>query len=250
MKKLALSLVTLVAMLGQANAQVKKAQPKTPVKATTSKPVMKNLLDSFSYAAGINIANNMKEQGINNLNSALMVQAIEDVFKNRAAALNPEQCNSSLQGQMAIFNKFKDEENKKTITAEKVKGEAFLAANKVRKEVTTLPDGLQYEIMEAGEAGGMKPTAQDTVVVDYIGTLINGTKFDESIGKGPATFPVGGVIEGWTKILQLMPKGAHWKVYIPSNLAYGDRGAGGAIPGGSTLIFEIMLRDIKPAITK
>ena len=164
--------------------------------------------------------------------------------------MTPEQCNMKLQEQMAIFNKSKDEENKKNIGAEKAKGEAFLTSNKARKEVTTLPSGLQYEILKAGDPGGMKPTAVDTVVVNYVGTLINGTQFDASTGRGPATFPVGGVIKGWTEILQLMTKGAHWKVYIPSDLAYGERGAGAAIPGGSALVFEITLEDIKPATTK
>ena len=124
----------------------------------------------------------------------------------------------------------------------------FLNKNKERKGVIALPNGLQYEILQAGEENGMKPKAIDTVVVDYVGTLIDGKEFDNSLKRGePATFPLNGVIKGWTEILQLMTKGAHWKVYIPSELGYGDRGAGGSIPPGAVLIFEITLRDIKPA---
>mgnify|MGYP001791880516 CR=1 FL=1 len=104
--------------------------------------------------------------------------------------------------------------------------------------------------MTGGEANGFKPTAVDTVVVDYVGTLIDGTEFDNSLKRGqPAIFPVGGVIKGWTEILQMMTKGAHWKVYIPSELGYGESGAGGSIPPNAALVFEITLQDIKPAIT-
>lgn len=249
MKKLVVCMLAFGAGVGCSNAQTKKA-PVNAAKPGMAKPVMKNLLDSFSYAAGINIANNMKEQGITNLNAALMVKAIDDVFKKNVPALSSEQCNEKLQEQMAIFGKYKEAESKKLNSVTRASGEAFLAQNKTRKEVTTLPDGLQYEILTPGDPAGIKPTAQDTVVVDYIGTLTNGTEFDASTGKGPVTFPVGGVIKGWTEILQLMSKGAHWKVFIPSELAYGERGAGAQIPGGSTLIFEITLLDVKPATTK
>jgi FKBP-type peptidyl-prolyl cis-trans isomerase FklB len=117
--------------------------------------------------------------------------------------------------------------------------------------VITLPNGLQYEILKAGDATARKPLATDTVVVNYKGTLVDGTEFDNSFTRGePATFPVNGVIRGWTEILQLMPKGSHWKVFIPSELGYGDRGAGGAIPPGAALVFEIVLEDIKGAAIK
>jgi FKBP-type peptidyl-prolyl cis-trans isomerase len=132
--------------------------------------------------------------------------------------------------------------------AMKQNGIDFLNKNKERKEVISLPNGLQYEVLQAGEENGMKPKAIDTVVVHYVGTLIDGKEFDNSISRGePATFPLNGVIKGWTEILQLMTKGSKWKVYIPSELGYGERGAGGSIPPGSVLIFEINLIDIKPA---
>ncbi len=222
-------------------AQTKKPVAKTPAKPTVTVVVMKNLLDSFSYAAGLNIAGNMKEQGISKVNAAVMQRAINDVFENRPKLLTPDMANLKLQEQLAAFASKKSE-------GEKIKGQAFLAKNKTRAGVITLPNGLQYEVIKAGEPNAPKPTAADTVVVHYAGTLIDGKPFDSSIERGePATFAVGGVIRGWTEILQLMPKGSKWKVFIPSDLAYGDRGAGHAIAPGSTLIFDIELLDIKTA---
>ncbi len=240
MKKFFIFLVA-ISMQQAMVAQTKKAPIKPTAPVSLPKTELKNLLDSFSYAAGLNIAENMKQQGISQLNANVMLKAIDDVLKDRPKLLSPEQCNMTLQQQLQEFAKKKS-------AVQKEKGDAFLATNKARKEVITLPIGLQYEILQAGVADGIKPTAQDTVVVDYVGTLIDGTEFDNSVKRGePATFPVGGVIRGWTEILQLMTKGAHWKVYIPSELAYGDRGAGGTILPGSTLVFEITLIDIKTA---
>jgi FKBP-type peptidyl-prolyl cis-trans isomerase FklB len=205
-------------------------------------PLMKNGIDSFSYAVGVNIASSMKEQGIKNVNGSLIQKAMDDVFKGKQTSLTLEQCNMTLQQKLQEFQQQKS-------SAQKAKGEAFLAANRSKPGVTTLPNGLQYQIVRAGETNGVKPRVEDTVVVHYVGTLIDGTKFDASTDRGePATFPVGGVIRGWTEILQLMTKGAKWKVAIPSDLAYGDRGAGAAIAPGAALIFEIELLDIKPAV--
>ena len=128
--------------------------------------------------------------------------------------------------------------------ANKKEGDAFLAANKTKEGVVTLPSGLQYKILTAGT--GPKPTAADSVVCNYKGTLINGKEFDASSKHGgPATFPVGGVIKGWTEALQLMPVGSKWQLFVPADLAYGQRGAGGDIGPGATLIFEVELLSIK-----
>jgi FKBP-type peptidyl-prolyl cis-trans isomerase len=128
--------------------------------------------------------------------------------------------------------------------ANKTAGEAFLAANKTKEGVVTLPSGLQYKILKAGD--GPKPTAADTVVCNYRGTLIDGKEFDASEKHGgPATFPVSGVIKGWTEALQLMPVGSKWQLYIPSDMAYGASGAGGDIGPNSTLIFDVELVSIK-----
>lgn len=229
-----------------------KAKPTAkPVTKAVSALVMKNLNDSFSYAAGINIAHNMKEQGIENVNGDLMARAINDVFMNKTQALSDEKANACLQTQLAVYNEKKQAASSMKSAAEAAKGKAYLDANKTREGVVTLPDGLQYEIIKAGDPAGIKPTAQDTVVVNYVGKLIDGFEFDSSTKNGgPVTFPVGGVIKGWTEILQMMTKGSHWKVHIPSELAYGERGAGADIAPGAVLVFDIMLEDIKPAAVK
>ena len=233
--------VAMFALITPVLAQTKKAPVNATVVKTEPKPVMKNLLDSFSYAAGLNIAANMKHQGISEVNPVLMQRAINDVFQNKTPLLTQEIANMKLQEQLAAFQAKKS-------GAEKVKAQAFLDANKRRAGVTVLPNGLQYEVLKAGNPNEIKPKATDTVVVHYTGTLIDGKPFDSSVERGePATFPVGGVIRGWTEILQMMPKGSKWKVFIPSDLAYGDRGAGADIAPGAALVFEIELIDVKPS---
>jgi FKBP-type peptidyl-prolyl cis-trans isomerase FklB len=205
--------------------------------AQVKMPELKNEVDSFSYALGINVAQNVKDQGITEINPTVIAAAFESVFKNDPG-MTQEQTITILQTAMknASTKKLRDE---------KEKGKAFLEANKKRKGVVTLENGLQYEVIKPGDPNGIKPTINDTVKVDYVGTLINGYEFDGSIKRGhPATFPLKGVIPGWTQILQLMNKGAEWKVYIPSELAYGDQGAGGSIPPGATLIFTIILHEV------
>ncbi len=222
------------------NTIAQKEKKKTAQPNNVHEIEMKNAIDSFSYAAGVNIAKNMQGQGIEKLNAELLKRAVEDVLSNRKLLMEEQQCNMTLQQKLQQFQQAK-------MHATKSAGEAFLANNKTRKDVTTLPNGLQYEVLKAGD--GPKPTEADTVVVHYTGTLIDGTEFDSSVKRGePATFPLKGVIKGWTEILQLMPKGSKWKVFIPSELAYGDRAAGQLIKPGSTLIFDIDLIDIKPAI--
>lgn len=205
-------------------------------------PVLENLLDSFSYAAGINVATNMKAQGISNLNTVLMQKAIYDVFNNQPALLTPESGNECLQRQLAIFSAEKS-------NAEKAAGEAFLEANKKRPGVITLPSGLQYEIIKNGDANTPTPKPVDTVVVNYIVGLTDGTEIQSSYKSGrPAAFPVTGVIKGWIEILQLMRVGDQWKVYVPTELAYGAAGgAGGAIPPNAALVFDMVLEGIRPA---
>lgn len=201
---------------------------------------MKNSVDSFSYALGMNVAQSIKDQGVHEVNLSLLTRAFEDVLKGHDGAMTSEQAIQVLQTEM----------QRQTLArklAEKAKGHKFLEENKKKKGVVVLPNGLQYEVIEAGNTSGPKPTATDVVKVDYVGTFIDGKEFDGSIQRGqPAEFPVNGVISGWTQILQMMPVGATWKVYIPSDLAYGDRGAGNSIPPGATLIFTITLHEIKP----
>lgn len=241
MKKVFICVIAAACTAGMVSAQ-SKSPVKKGTAAMPAKSLMKNLNDSFSYAAGMNIALSMKDQGIKKLNNALMQKAIQDVFNNGKLLLTKEQSAKTLQEQLQICAKEKGD-------VQKAKGNIFLAANKSRKGVIALPNGLQYEVLQAGDANGIKPTATDTVVVDYVGSLTDGTEFDNSIKRGePATFPVGGVIKGWTEILQMMTKGARWKVVIPGELGYGERGAGAAIPPNSVLVFEITLKDIKPVV--
>jgi FKBP-type peptidyl-prolyl cis-trans isomerase FklB len=250
MKKVLLSSILLLTVALTVSAQkdtkaaAKPAVTKTPAKTTVTAvaPKFKNLIDSFSYAAGYNVATNMQAQGINELNTAMMAMGVEDVFKKKDPKLTQDLINSCMQKQLENFAAEKN-------LADRSKGIAFLAANKLRKEVKVLPSGLQYEIIKNGDANSPTPKAIDTVEVNYIGTLTDGTEFDNSFKRGqPAAFPVMGVIKGWIEILQLMRKGDHWKVYIPSELAYGAGGAaGGAIPPNAVLVFEITLEAIRPA---
>ena len=243
MKKILLSaFVSAIAF-----ASMAQKNPKPPVKMVAATPI-KSLLDSFSYMAGYNVATNMLGQGITEVNAALLKKGIEDYFAKRTPLLVPESGNKSLQRQLDIFAKNKAAIDKNKADADKAKCMAFLDANKKRKEVITLPDGLQYEIIKQGDSAAHKPTAQDTVVVNYVGTQIDGKEFDNSYKRGqPAIFAVGQVIKGWTEILQLMPVGSHWKVYIPSELAYADNPPpGSGIAPGATLIFDILLEGIKP----
>lgn len=248
MKKVLLSSVVLLTVSFVVSAQktaktaarpAARAAVKTPAAGT---PKFKNLLDSFSYAAGFNVANNMQAQGINQLNTAMMNKGIEDVFKNNTPLLSQALVNSTMQKQLDIFALEKSAEASK-------KGLAFMEANKKRKEVITTASGLQYEVIKNGDANSPTPKGVDTVVVNYRVALFDGEDIENSFKSGqPAVFPVMGVIKGWIEILQLMRKGDHWKVYVPSELAYGAAGNGAAIPPNSTLKFEISLEDIRPAV--
>jgi len=226
-------------------AQTKPAAKKLPVtvkKPTTATPILKNSTDSFSYAAGVNIANSMKGQGIKSINSNLMAKAMNDVFTNTKTLLTDEQAAMTLQEKLQQFAEQK-------AAADRAVSTAYFVKNKAKPGVIALPNGLQYEVLKPGVPNGKMPRVQDTVVVHYAGTTTDGKEFDNSIKRGePATFPLGGVIRGWTEILQLMPIGSKWRVYIPSELGYGERGAGAAIPPNAILIFEIELLDIKPAM--
>ncbi|MEN9571549.1 MAG: hypothetical protein RL172_2780 [Bacteroidota bacterium] len=242
-------LVMCVMMLGAAaQAQVKSTTPKTggvkPVKTTAgtaaTPAVLRTAIDSFSYAVGVNIANNLKTQNITKINQAAMQKAISDVFAKKGTILTDEQCNVVIQTMLQGSASRKAD-------VEKAKSKKFLEENKKRAGVITLPSGLQYEVLRAGDPTSAMLTMQDTFVVHYAGTLIDGKEFDNSYKRGePLVYPVGAVIRGWTEALQLMHKGDKWKLYIPSELGYGDRGAGADIPGGAALIFEMELLDIKP----
>lgn len=220
------------------SAQTKPAPKKV---ATTAKkpvapaPVMKNGLDSFSYALGLSMAGFYKEQGITNINTALVTKALNDV-KNGKPMLDEAQINNCIVNFMQARKSEAAEPNKKA-------GQAFLDSNKTQQGIVALPSGLQYRVIKEGT--GAKPGPNDRVTVHYKGYLPSGKVFDSSIERGePATFGVSEVISGWTEALQLMTVGSKWQVFIPSDLGYGDAGSGPVIPPGATLIFDVELLDI------
>lgn len=242
MKKIFFSTMVLCVAFLSVSAQSGVKSKTKPVAKTSSAVAMKNLLDSFSYAAGVNVATNMKAQGISRLNTAAMQKGIDDVFKNNKQLLTSEANGACMQKQLDIFAAEKD-------AAAKEKGNAYLENNKKRKGVITLPSGLQYEVIRSGDVNGISPKIVDTVEVNYLVGLIDGTEVENSFKSGQlAAFPVGGVIKGWIEILQLMKPGDHWKVVTPSELAYGTAGNGAAIPPNSVLVFEISLERIRAAV--
>lgn len=198
---------------------------------------IENELDKVSYSLGVNIATNIKGQGLDEVNYEAFSKGVEDIYENNSTQISPAEAQQILQ---AYFQK----QQEKQFASAKEEGEAFLAANAKREGVTVLPSGLQYEVITMGT--GEKPTASSTVKTHYHGTLINGDVFDSSVERGqPISFPVNGVIAGWTEALQLMPVGSKWKLYIPYNLAYGERGAGPKIGPFSALVFEVELLGIE-----
>ncbi len=244
MKKLMLCALAAVALMN-AEAQ-KKATPvakPAAVKMTTSP--FKNALDSFSYAAGMSVAESMQNAGVTNLNTQMVAKAMSDVFNKSKTAFTQDQSGMILQEKLQQYAKKKGD-------AQKAICQNYLDQNKKRPGIIALQNGLQYEVIKAGDPSAAKPKAIDTVVVNYIGKLMDGTEFDNSVKRGQAaTFPLNGVIKGWTEILQLMPIGSHWKVYIPGDLAYGEYPPQGTpIKPNDVLIFDITLEDIKPAATK
>lgn len=193
-------------------------------------------MDKISYALGLSIGNNFKTSGINELNTETFTKALNAVLKGEELEMDYEEAQNLLND---FFGKLQNER----LQINKLAGEEFLTINKNKAGIITLPSGLQYQVLKVGE--GKTPVASDTVKVHYEGTLIDGHVFDSSIKRGtPATFGVTQVIKGWTEALQLMPVGSKWKLFIPSELAYGEQGAGNSIEPNSTLIFEVELIDI------
>jgi FKBP-type peptidyl-prolyl cis-trans isomerase FklB len=189
-------------------------------------------IDSVSYAIGLSIGGNLKTQKIENFSPDIMAQAIKDVIAE-STLISDEEGNQIIQ---TYFQKKQMEEADKASR----EGTEFLEQNAKDPDVKTTSTGLQYKVIEEGT--GARPTSTDTVTVHYTGTLINGDVFDSSVDRGePTTFPLNGVIPGWTEGLQLMTVGSKYKFFIPADLAYGDRGAGGKIQPGATLIFDVEL---------
>tara|TARA_Y100000385_G_scaffold287066_1_gene350403 strand:- start:771 stop:1445 length:675 start_codon:yes stop_codon:yes gene_type:complete len=193
-------------------------------------------IDSVSYSLGISVANNLKNSGFKSIETDAMASAFNDVFSDKEVRITEDEANLLIQDYFLELSEKKSQE----ATAE---GSSFLIENAKKEGVITTSSGLQYEIITNGT--GATPSESDKVTVHYHGTLLDGTVFDSSVDRGqPATFPVNGVIPGWVEALQLMNVGSKYKLYIPSDLAYGERGAGGAIGPNATLIFEVELLSI------
>lgn len=194
-------------------------------------------MDKISYALGLSIGNNFQNSGIKEINADDFMQGLKDVLNEKDPAITYDEAKKVINDYFMKLQSEKLENNRKA-------GEEFLQINKHKNGVTALPSGLQYEVLVPGK--GETPKATDKVKCHYHGTLINGMVFDSSVERGqPAVFGVSQVIPGWVEALQLMPVGSKWRLFIPSDLAYGERGAGEAIEPNSTLIFEVELLGIE-----
>lgn len=270
MRKLLIVVRTMLAagvvLLGNAVAQTSAAPSQTPPAKKPAAPAAKKspsaatktdtttkdqavtalttTKQKASYAIGMNLGGGLHRQNVD-VDNAALIQGMKDALAGGKTLLTEDEARAAL---MQLQKEMQEKQQAKAAQegeANKKEGDAFLAANKSKEGVVTLPSGLQYKILTPGT--GPKPTASDSVVCNYKGTLINGTEFDSSYKRGePATFPVTGVIKGWTEALQLMPVGSKWQLFIPSDLAYGPRGTpGGPIGPNATLIFEVELVSIK-----
>ncbi len=236
---------------GQANTAAKKPASTTSAKkpATTAKTATPLTLttdkDKQSYAMGMNLGMGLHRQGMT-LDPALVARGMKDAMNGGKTALTEDEARTVIQKLQGDVRQKMEAKQKEEGATNRKGGEDFLAANKSKEGVVVLPSGLQYKILTAGT--GPKPAATDTVSCNYRGTLISGKEFDSSYKRGqPTSFPVNGVIKGWTEALQMMPVGSKWQLFIPSDLAYGDRGAGQDIGPGETLIFEVELLSIGEA---
>jgi FKBP-type peptidyl-prolyl cis-trans isomerase FklB len=205
---------------------------------------LKTQKDKLSYAIGMDMGNSMKRSAIDT-DPDIFMRGLKDALAGSKTLLTEQQAREVITAMQKELQRKQKEKMKLLGENNKKEGEVYLAANKQKKGVKVLPSGLQYTVIKEGT--GKTPKASDTVTVNYKGTLINGTEFDSSYKRGqPATFPVNGVIKGWTEALQLMKEGAIWQLVIPSDLAYGERGAaGGTIGPNSVLVFEVELISVK-----
>lgn len=205
---------------------------------------LKTQKDKVSYAIGLDMGNSLKKNELD-VDPNILVQAVKDVLSGGKPLMTEQEARATIMAVQKDMQARQQAKAKDLGEKNKKEGEAFLARNKAKSEVKTLESGLQYKVLTAGK--GKSPKASDTVTVNYRGTLIDGTEFDSSYKRGqPATFPVGGVIKGWTEALQLMKEGSKWQLFIPADLAYGESGTpGGPVGPNAVLLFEVELLSIK-----
>jgi FKBP-type peptidyl-prolyl cis-trans isomerase FklB len=204
---------------------------------------LKTQKDKVSYSIGMDIGMTLKNQSID-VDPAILARGIRDSISGQKPLMTEQEIRDTIAAFQKNMMAKQQEAMKQAADKNKKEGDVFLAENKKKEGVKTLPSGLQYKVIKAGT--GKKPKAADTVTTNYRGTLIDGTEFDSSYKRGkPVTFAVNGVIPGWTEALQLMEEGAKWQLFVPSHLAYGERGAGGQIGPNATLIFEVELISIQ-----
>jgi FKBP-type peptidyl-prolyl cis-trans isomerase FklB len=206
-------------------------------------PALKTDKDRLSYAMGMDLGSQLKSQSVE-IDAALFARGLKEALSGTKTLLTEEEARAAIAELQKTMVAKQAAAAKAAGDKNKAEGEAFLAANKAKPGVVTLPSGLQYQVITNGT--GPKPTAEQTVVCQYKGSLINGKEFDSSYKRGqPASFPVNKVIKGWTEVLQLMPVGSKWQVFVPSSLAYAERGSAPDIEPNATLIFEVELVGIK-----
>jgi FKBP-type peptidyl-prolyl cis-trans isomerase FklB len=241
MKKIILFSIASLVSLGTMAQAAKKKSVTAPVNNAQSK--LKSVDDSVSYAIGLSVANFFKQQHVQHYNSELVSKAINDNMKGGPQLMTDQDANAVMMTCMSKAQMEASKKNAADAEVNKKAGQAFLNENKAKPGVVTLPSGLQYKVITAGN--GPKPVKTDKIKCNYEGTLLDGTIFDSSIKRGtPLEMNVSDFIPGWVEALQLMPVGSKWKLYVPSNLAYGDQQGSGIIKPGSTLIFDLELLDI------
>jgi len=223
-------------------APTAKTRSATSAKSQTA-PALKTQTDKVSYAIGLNIGRSLHKDSLE-VDPNILVRGLKDGLAGGKTLLTDDEAKAAMTTLQNDLRQKQEEKMQAAGEKNKKEGEAFLVANKTSEGVVALPSGLQYKILKEGT--GPKPTASDTVVCNYRGTLLDNTEFDSSYKRGqPTTFSVGQVIKGWTEALQLMPVGSKWQLFVPSELAYGQRVAGPEIGPNATLIFEVELLSIQ-----
>ena len=228
----------------QSTTPAPKTAAKKPATAAKTAPAvtLKTAKEKNSYALGMSIGLGMHKRGVD-VDPALVARGMRDQMSGAKTLMSEDEMRATLQQLNNEVVKQQEAKAREAGATNRKEGDAFLAANKAKPGVITLPDGLQYKVLTAGT--GPKPGAGDTVTVNYRGTLVNGKEFDSSYKRGqPVSFPLGGVIKGWTEALQLMPVGSKWQLFIPAELAYGDHPPTPDIEPGAVLIFDVELLSI------